>query len=189
MNKTIRLPFDFDAQLLKEELKAFEHAWELRITPNAKEGTYWIIDLMVPDLAAERVDGGLPFKWNPILDKCPYFMKVLESFSCRFQRVIIRKLDAGHGFTAHTDYMYYERGEARIHIPIITDDLYEFYFNEERAIMLAGECWYLDTQLKHWGINKSQHDRIHLTMDCDVDEWLEDIFVNLGFPSLTSLSA
>ena len=184
MDRSIQLPFNFDTKLLKEELKILEEAFEVSLTPRTEPKTYWIINLMVPDLKAERVDGILPFKWHPILDKCPYFMEVLNTFPCRFQRVMIRKLNPGKGFTKHTDPMYYEKGEARIHIPIITDDGFEFYSNDKRIIMPEGECWYLDAKQVHWGINKSQYARTHLIMDCDVDEWLEGIFVNLGFPSI-----
>ncbi len=102
---------------------------------------------------------------------------------------MLRLLKAGEGFTKHRDPMYYEKGEARIHIPIITDELFEIYFNDERVIMKEGECWYLNTRQIHWGINKSQNDRVHLILDCDVNDWLESIFIEHGFPSLAESSA
>ena len=178
----IKLPFDFNVQRLQAELTLLDNEWEVSLTPRTEPGTYWIINLMTPDLEADRVDGILPFKWHPALDNCPYLMEVLNTFPCRFQRVMIRKLMPGKGFTKHRDPMYYEKGEVRIHVPIVTDDLFEIYFNDERVIMPEGECWYLNTRLIHWGINKSENDRVHLIMDCDVDDWMENLFVNLGFP-------
>ena len=186
----IKLPFEFDVERLQAELQLLENEWELSLTPRTKTGEYWIINLMVPDLEAERDEFGIfPFKWNPILDNCPYIKEVLDTFPCSFQRVMIRKLIAGKGFTKHRDPMCYERGEARIHVPIITDELFEIYFNDERVIMPAGECWYLNTRLIHWGINKSHNDRVHLIMDCKVDAWLEDLFVKQGFPTLEEANA
>ena len=180
----VRLPFNFNKERLQKELILLENEWEVSITPRTKTGDYWIINLMVPDLEAERVDGILPFKRHPALINCPYIVEILDTFPCRYQRIMLRKLMPGKGFTKHRDPMYYEKGEVRIHVPILTDNKFEIYFNEERVVMPAGECWYLNTRLIHWGINKSEQARVHLIMDCDVNDWWENIFVDLGFPRL-----
>lgn len=182
--KCVRLPFHFDVPLLQKELSLFKEEWKVNVTPRTEPDTYWNINLMMPDLSADRIDGTLPFKWHPILESCPYLTKVLGQFKCDYDRVMFRLLKAGKGFTKHRDPMSYDRGDLRIHIPIVTDDLFEIYFNDERIRMLEGECWYLHTTMVHWGINNSTNDRIHLILDCNVNEWWENIFADYGFPKL-----
>jgi len=43
--------------------------------------------------------------------------------------------------------------------------------------MKAGECWYLDLSLPHWVENHGSTDRVHLVIDCDVNEWLRKIIL------------
>ena len=42
--------------------------------------------------------------------------------------------------------------------------------------MAEGECWYVNVNLKHWVENQSATDRIHLVIDCVVDDWLAGCF-------------
>lgn len=50
-------------------------------------------------------------------------------------------------------------------------------------MMNPGECWYMDFTLSHRVINRSDFDRVHLVMDCDVNSWLRQIFEPMGFSS------
>ena len=44
--------------------------------------------------------------------------------------------------------------------------------------MKEGECWYLDLSLPHWVENHGKTDRIHLVIDCLVNDWLRELILN-----------
>ena len=69
----------------------------------------------------------------------------------------------------------FEKGEARLHFPVITNPDIEFYCENERIFLQEGECWYLNANLPHRVSNPSNNDRIHLVVDCTVSDWLTDI--------------
>ncbi len=56
-----------------------------------------------------------------------------------------------------------------------TNPLVEFYLNGERVVMEEGEAWYLDLNQNHAVINRGSEDRVHLVVDCVVNDWLRRI--------------
>jgi hypothetical protein len=42
--------------------------------------------------------------------------------------------------------------------------------------MEAGSCWYINANLTHRVANRGNADRVHLVVDCGVDDWLRDRF-------------
>jgi hypothetical protein len=42
--------------------------------------------------------------------------------------------------------------------------------------MEAGTCWYVNVNLPHRASNHGHADRIHLVVDCCVNEWLRERF-------------
>jgi hypothetical protein len=48
----------------------------------------------------------------------------------------------------------------------------EFYVDDMRVVMEPGECWYLDLSRPHRVHNRGSTDRVHLVVDCRVNEWL-----------------
>jgi quercetin dioxygenase-like cupin family protein len=64
----------------------------------------------------------------------------------------------------------------RLHIPITTNAQLEFYLNKQRVIMQEGECWFLNFNYPHAVNNLGKTDRIHLVMDCNVNDWLAVFF-------------
>jgi hypothetical protein len=81
----------------------------------------------------------------------------------------------------HTDAeLYYEKGQVRIHIPVITHDAVEFYLDKERMVLREGECWYMNFNLPHSIHNKSNINRIHLVIDAQVNDWVKTVFTSPG---------
>ncbi len=72
--------------------------------------------------------------------------------------------------------MAFEKGEARLHFPIVTNPQVEFYVDGIRVDMQPGTCWYINANLIHQVINKGKTDRIHLVIDCVVNNWLRELF-------------
>jgi mannose-6-phosphate isomerase-like protein (cupin superfamily) len=108
-----------------------------------------------------------------LLSRCPRIAAALARFECPLQAVRLLRLAAGGVIREHRDHdLRFEDGEARLHVPLATNPEVEFYVDGERVIMEAGECWYLDLSRPHRVQNRGATDRIHLVIDCRVNEWL-----------------
>ncbi|ADZ93063.1 aspartyl/asparaginyl beta-hydroxylase domain-containing protein [Marinomonas mediterranea] len=82
--------------------------------------------------------------------------------SVRFMR-----LHAGANILPHSDNgLGLEYGEARLHVPIISDHNVEFYVADEKVPMNTGELWYINADKTHWVNNNSTLARTHLVIDC-----------------------
>ena len=69
----------------------------------------------------------------------------------------------------------------RIHIPVVTNPDVEFFLDGRRIIMGEGECWYLDLNLPHRVQNRGSTDRVHLVIDCQLNDWLRELIAQ-GVP-------
>ncbi len=112
---------------------------------------------------------------TPLMARCPYIAAVVDSFPCpklavRFLRVRPRSV-----VKEHRDYrLRLEDGELRLHIPITTNPEVRFMVAGKRVVMNPGECWYNDFTELHSVHNDGDGDRVHLTIDCVVNDWLRD---------------
>jgi quercetin dioxygenase-like cupin family protein len=182
MIKYLRLPFNFDAMKLQEELLLLGNEdWRLHFQKLHYEGDWSAIPLRSVDGDAKNIfvphHDNPAFKDTILLDKSPYFKLVLASFHCPLKTVRLMKLNAGAVIKEHNDAeLNYENGEARFHVPVITHPDVEFYLDNERITMNEGECWYMNFNLPHRITNNSSVDRIHLVIDATVNDWLQGIF-------------
>ena len=118
-----------------------------------------------------------------LLQQCRHLHAVVEAFACPLRSVRLLRLTAGSVIREHRDYdLGYELGEVRIHVPVITNPGVGFYLENRRIIMQEGECWYLDLNLSHRVQNLGGSDRIHLVIDCQLNEWLRALIAS-GTPS------
>jgi hypothetical protein len=78
------------------------------------------------------------------LSRSPYLREVLTTFRCPLQAVRLMKLNVGAIIKEHTDAeLYFEAGEARIHMPIITHPDVEFIVDRERfAAVCQKSAWF-----------------------------------------------
>jgi hypothetical protein len=181
MIPTLRLPFQFDREKLRHDLELFGAGdWTPHFNTGYYDGDWSGIALraakdahldLYPDPIAET------FVDTQMLARCSYVPSVLASFQCEIETARFLRLAAGSQIKEHRDYKSgYEDGYARLHIPIVTDPLVEFYLDGQRIDMLPGETWYINVNLKHRVINNSPIDRVHLVVDCLVNDWLAKIF-------------
>ena len=76
----------------------------------------------------------------------------------------------------HRDYrLGWADGEIRVHVAVVTSPDVEFFLDGRRVELAAGEPWYLDLNLPHRVANRSAVNRIHLVIDCIVDDWLREL--------------
>lgn len=112
---------------------------------------------------------------TPLMQQCPYIQSVLQYFNCEMQSVRLMNLAAGAVIHEHTDHaLDFESGEARFHIPILTNSEVSFMVQNEKIPLLPGECWYLNLSLPHSVRNDGTTDRVHLVIDCLVNDWLRE---------------
>lgn len=86
------------------------------------------------------------------------------------------RLQPGSIIREHRDHeLGFKDGEVRIHVPIITNPDVAFFVNGDRLPMNPGEVWYIDFSLPHRVRNRGTTDRVHLVIDCIVDDWMREL--------------
>jgi Aspartyl/Asparaginyl beta-hydroxylase len=182
MLSSFKLPFSFDPQPLKADLEQIAaEDWVAHFNQDYFEGEWTGVALRSVSgqspkqlYPQPRVTG--PFVDTPVLERCPNIRAVLASFQCPLRSVRFLRLAAGSVIKEHRDYdLGFEEGRIRLHIPIVTNEDVNFFLDAHRMEIRAGECWYLDLSLPHWVENRGPAERIHLVIDCEVNEWLSNL--------------
>jgi len=172
---SLKLPFRFDASILKAEIAQFEKSDYSDIyNPSVTLETLWLKHLIQP---VGGPDDDAKFVPTESLKKCPHLLSVFETFQCRVETFRIHTLDAGAHIRPHQDTGYaFEMGKVRLHIPIQTNEKVKILLNGKPIHMQEGECWYCNFDIIHEVINHSEVGRIHLILDCMVNDWLTEVF-------------
>jgi aspartyl/asparaginyl beta-hydroxylase len=178
MIKYCKFPMRFDAERLRRDLAAIQNGeWVPHFNQRYYDGDWSGVSLRSVGGKADSIypnpAAAEPYLDTEMLARAPYVREVLSAIKCEKESVRFLRLAAGAKIKEHMDYFIgINEGVVRLHLPVITNPLIEFYLDNERVDMLAGELWYLDFGLKHRVENNSPHDRIHLVMDCKVNDWL-----------------
>ena len=183
--KTVRLPLTFDAPRLAAELSSIgPHQWVKHFNTGGYEGDWSGRALRAVDGDAGRIypdPTAVNYADTPVLERLPYAHEVMAAFQCPLTSVRFLKLAAGSNILEHCDLrLSSHHGEARIHVPVVTNDDVTFFLDGERVPMAEGEVWYLDLELPHRVENRSPEDRVHLVIDCVVNDWLRPLLVGDG---------
>lgn len=178
--KAARLPLNFDAHALQSDLaKLGAGEWVAHFNQQYFSGDWSGVALRASgdantSIYADTTHGD--FADTEVLRQCAHLRSVVESFQCPLRSVRLLRLTAGSVIREHRDYdLGYEAGEVRIHVPVQTNPRVEFYLDNRRIIMGEGECWYLDLNLPHRVQNRGATDRVHLVIDCQLNDWLRDL--------------
>ena len=183
MHSSLKLPFQFDAAPLQADLNQLLNTdFVPHFNTAYYEGDWSVVPFrsvggrannIYPDPTAKNA-----FADTPLLDRCPNVRKVLAAFPCPQQAVRFLRLKAGSAIKEHCDYQLgFEDGEVRLHIPVVTNPQVEFVLNAVHAPMQEGECWYHNFNLPHHIVNRGRTDRIHLVIDCVVNDWLREVLL------------
>lgn len=184
----LRLPLAFDAARLQEELARLPaETWVPHFNTRYYEGDWSGVPLrsvggmegrLYPDPTARQ-----SYEDTPLLARCPAFREALAAFQCPIGSARLLKLAARAHIREHTDYnLGFEDGEVRLHIPIVTHPDVAFVLAGQRVDLRPGECWYLNFNLPHRVDNFGDTDRVHLVLDCVVDDWLREVFARAMAP-------
>lgn len=175
----VRLPLAFDPAALRADLEAVDRDWIDHLVRQNYEGNWSVLPLRHPAGATHPVmmiysdPAATAFVDGPLLDHTPAFRHLLAQFRCPLHAVRLMRLTPGSIIKPHCDHdLAAEWGVARIHIPITTNPGVEFLLNGTPLVMVPGEAWYLRLADEHAVANRGATDRVHLVIDCIVDEWL-----------------
>ncbi len=178
----IKFALSFDVNLLQKELQdILDTTWINHYNKNDYTGMWTSIALMSVDGKSNSIfafsQSANELINTEIVEQCPYFNQVLDSFLFQKTAVRLLKLNAGAEIKPHSDHcLGYEDGYFRLHIPIITNSLVEFILDNERLNMNEGECWYINANFTHSVANKGTIDRIHLVIDGIRNDWTDALF-------------
>jgi Aspartyl/Asparaginyl beta-hydroxylase len=177
----LKLPMSFDVGRLQADLGGIRpEEW----TPHFNTGYY---DGLWSGIALRTTEGAhVPLFPDPskstyvdleVLERCPYIGEVLAAFHCPLKVVRLLKLSPGSNIKEHSDFdLSYEDGEVRVHIPIQTNPGVEFVVDGNILPLREGECWYINFNLMHRIHNRGTTDRVHLVIDCKLNDWLRSLF-------------
>ena len=181
---SLKLPLVFDPAGLQSDLQTILAE---EFIPHFNKGYYegdWSVvplrsiggraDHIYPDPTKTK-----SFADTPLLARCPSVQALLATLPCELQAVRFLRLKAGSVVKKHCDYnLGYEDGEVRLHIPVVTNPAVEFIMDGKRVVMNPGEVWYHNFNLPHSVVNKGDTDRIHLVIDCFLNDWLRELILS-----------
>jgi hypothetical protein len=191
MEDRVKLPLQFSPDKLREDLARLEQsAWIDHFVKQNYEGNWSVIPLRGPAGTQHPVmmiyadPSCRDFADTPLLEACPYFREVLSAFGCPLDAVRLMKLTPGSVIKEHRDHdLSLEEGAARLHIPVQTNPGVAFVLNGLPVVMAPGECWYLRLSDPHRVANLGETDRVHLVIDCRVNDWLRTLVAGPGSPA------
>jgi hypothetical protein len=174
----LRLPLRFDAAALAADALGFaEQRWERHFNTGVYEGDWSGIALRSTGgavaLYSDPAAGTAGFADTPALAEAPALRAALGAFACPLTSARLLRLGAGARIREHRDYnIGLDAGEVRVHVPIVSGPGVEFLLDDRVLGMRPGECWYVDVTQRHQVSNPGPAPRIHLVVDCVVDDWL-----------------
>ena len=125
---------------------------------------------------AELMGNSAEFKDTPLLNSLTATSHLLDQLKCRKKSARLLNLKAGSSIKKHRDVeLAYEHGEVRLHFPIFSNNAVKFYIDDDLIRMMPGECWYINANRPHRAENRGGEDRIHLVVDCIVNDWVASL--------------
>lgn len=178
-----KLDLPVDSESMAADVAALPDHWRPHFQRAHYDGEWTVLPLRSLGGRAEEL---LPFALGgaaaeyaatPLLESCPGVARFLDSLACPVMSARLLKLERGAVIKPHRDAeLAFENGEARLHVPIVTNPEVEFFIEDERVVMEPGTCWYVNANLTHGVTNGGETDRVHLVVDCRVDDWLRARF-------------
>ena len=140
------------------------------------------LDVTKPGVLKTKVKSDSKLQWTELYNvpEMKPILDILETIPCRMERVRFMKLEAGKVIGKHTDKIDKDLGIedgkiTRLHMPVRTNDLVTFSIWDDNIFkqefkLEPGHFYYTDVRKAHAVENLSDTDRIHLVMDCYINE-------------------
>jgi len=172
-----KLPVIYNTGAIQAELLSSQKDWKPHFNTYDYSGSWTVMALRSPGGSHENIipdaRGNENYRDTAYMDDFSSVKNLIKSLNCQVLTARFLNLQAGAIIKQHRDHeLAFEKGEARLHFPVITNPGVEFYCEDERIFLNEGECWYLNANLPHRVSNNGTADRIHLVVDCVVNNWL-----------------
>jgi hypothetical protein len=177
-----KLPITGKINTIQHEVTALTSHWMPHFNTMHYEGQWTVLPLRSPGgqtshIVPDLMQHNTTYIDTPLMQQCPAIANLLSQLQCTFMSVRLLNLHSGSVIKEHRDHeLSFENGEARLHFPVFTNAQVEFYVDNQLVQMNEGECWYINAQLPHRVANYGAADRIHLVVDCIVNDWLTGVF-------------
>jgi aspartyl/asparaginyl beta-hydroxylase len=177
-----RLPITPDINTMQHEVTALTSHWTPHFNTRHYEGQWTVLPLRSPGgqtshIVPDLMQYNTTYTDTLLMQQCPAIINLLSHLHCTFMSVRLLNLQSGSVIKEHRDHeLSFENGEARLHFPVFTNAQVEFYVDNQLVQMQEGDCWYINAQLPHRVANYGNADRIHLVVDCVVNDWLTEVF-------------
>lgn len=178
-----KLDVPVDLASIRKEVAGLPARWTAHFQKSHTVGDWTVLPLRT---LGGDADEALPFalgtssreyRATPLLAQCPAVARFIDALGAPVMSARLLKLAPGATIKAHRDPdLAFESGEARLHVPILTNPDVEFLIDGQRVAMEAGTCWYINANLRHQVANRGSSDRIHLVVDCAVDDGMRRLF-------------
>ncbi len=181
--RAVQLPLSFDPSGLQADYARIgQEEWIAHFNTGYYQGDWSGVAFIAAkdsNNAIRPVPGASQYEETGLVGRCPHIHAVLKMLQCELKSVRVLKLSAGSVIREHADDgLGWEEGEVRLHVPIVTNPQVEFYIEDRRIIMNEGECWYLDLGRPHRVQNRGSTDRLHLVIDCKLNDWLRSLILS-----------
>lgn len=181
MHAALRLAIDFDPSGLQQDLaRLVAPGWSPHFNTDLYRGDWSGFALRAPSGATHEIcklhnaPGATAFTDLPAFEHCPHLRAVADRLSCEIGAVRLLRLGPGAAIGEHADHdLGHAFGEARLHVPVCTNPQVDFRVAGERIEMRPGELWYIDASRPHSVRNPGDTERVHLVIDCRVNDWLD----------------
>ncbi len=178
-----RLPLAFDGAALRADLDGLgPQDWVPHFNTGYYEGDWSGAALrsvggtegrLYPDPSA-----GGQYADTPLLDRCPAAQTALRSLACPLLSARFLRVGPDSRIREHTDLdLAVEDGEVRLHVPVVSNPEVVFLLDGAPVDMGPGEAWYLNFNLPHAVENRGRNARVHLVVDCVVNDWLRGLIL------------
>ena len=106
-----------------------------------------------------------------LLERLPQMQRLLDSVSLTIMWARLARLSPNSFLWEHRDYSDLKQVDrCRLHIPISTCDSSFIIIGGQRVHLAAGNIWRLTPTIPHGACNLYGPDRIHVIIDCYVDD-------------------
>lgn len=132
-----------------------------------------------PILQGLDLEAGNTWVNLPVLQQSNALLQAIGALDCPIKSVRLMRLKPRAHIKPHCDKgLCMEEGEARLHLPIFTNEKIDFFVNNRRVPMTPDQFWYINADQLHEVKNNSNEDRINLVIDCVVNDWLTQKILN-----------
>jgi len=177
------LPSEF-IDAVGKELESASIPWKEAYS-DYQSGGWYVAQLRNSSGSTEqiRIDGGEP-KDTPLLEQFPSIKKWINESLLDIRIVRLARIAPGAWMHEHNDNVGIGEDRRRLHIPITTNPKAVLCFAGIQARLESGFLWKLNHEkVSHAAANFGDLDRIHIILDCRLNEELTQLIKKENPPS------